>query len=440
MPHKTTKRSGQAVILITMSLFFIFSVMGLAVDMGFSYMKRQNLQAAADSAALAAAAFASKTGGTCTTSVPCGNYTCANPIVTPATTALQAGCAYASANGFVNGGNGGKQIVTMSGNTTAPANAPGMTTATYWVKATISEKMPGLFMYWAGYRTDNVAVEATAAIASNTSTAGNCIYVLNPTAASSLLINGSENITGDCGIYVNSSSQTAAVINGSNTINVSQFKIVGNYTNNGSNSLTPSPTIGAAAVADPLASLPAPTYSNTCDQTNYSLNSSGTATLNPGVYCGGITINGSYTVTFNPGTYILLGGGFNNNGSSTLNGSGVFFYNTYNSTYAAAAVTFNGSATINLTAPTSGTYKGILFFQDRSIAYGAFTDNFNGSSSGTTGTLYFPTTALIYNGSQTAQFQAVICSTLTFNGSTNLKKDTTGTYTGLAKSSVGLIE
>ena len=102
MPLKTTsapttanKRSGQAVIFITMSLFLIFSVMGLAVDMGFSYMKRQNLQAAADSAALAAAAFASSTGGTCTTAVPCGNYSCANPVVTPATTALQAGCAYA---------------------------------------------------------------------------------------------------------------------------------------------------------------------------------------------------------------------------------------------------------------------------------------------------------------------------------------------------------
>ncbi len=444
--NRAKTRSGQTIIFVTFSLFFLFSVMGLAVDMGFAYMKRQTLQAAADAAAMAGALYASSAGGTCTSAVPCGTYICSNPATVPATTALQAGCAYASANGFLNGGNGGKQTVTMAGNTTAPANSPGMTTAQYWVKASVSEKLPGLFLFWAGYRTDNITAEATAAVATDASKAANCIYVLNTTATSALLINGSDVITGDCGIYVNSNaSNYATVVNGSNTISVSQFQIVGALSNNGSNSISPTPTTGASAVADPLASVPAPTYSNTCGYTNYALNSSGTANLSPGVYCGGITINGSYTVNFAAGTYILLGGGFNHNGSSILNGSGVFFYNTYDATHAVAPVTFNGSATINFSAPTSGTYKGILFFGDRTIPYltasnAPFTNNFNGSSSGTTGTLYFPSTSLIYNGSQTAQFQAVICSTLTFNGSSALKKDTTGTYTGLTKTAVGMIE
>lgn len=435
------KRSGQAVILITFSLFLIFSVMGLAVDLGFSYMRRQTLQAAADSAALAAAAYAASAGSTCSSSVPCGSYTCANPVVTPVTTALQAGCAYASANGFVNGGNGGKQTVAMSGNTTTPTSAPGVASATYWVKATVSDKLPGLFMYWSGYRTDVVSAEATAAVGSGGGAAANCIYVLNTTASSAMLVNGSENISGDCGIFVNSNSSTAAVINGSNTINVGQFNIVGNYQNNGSNTLTPTPTIHAAATADPFANLPAPTYNASNCASYTAFNGSGTVTLSPGVYCGGLTINGSYTVNFNPGIYVMLGGGFVLNGSETLNGSGVMFYNTYDATHAAGAVTFNGSSTLNLSAPTSGTYKGILFYQDRTIPYSAFTDNFNGSSSGTTGTLYFPSTPLIYNGSQTAVFQAVISSTLTFNGSTVLKKDTSGTYTGLASTpKIGLIE
>ena len=42
------------------------------------------------------------------------------------------------------------------------------------------------------------------------------------------------------------------------------------------------------------------------------------ATLDPGVYCGGIAVSGGANVTFNPGTYIINGGGFVISGGSTV--------------------------------------------------------------------------------------------------------------------------
>ena len=52
------KRKGQALVMITMSLIAMCGVMGLAVDMGWSYFVKKSAQRAADSAAMAAAGFA----------------------------------------------------------------------------------------------------------------------------------------------------------------------------------------------------------------------------------------------------------------------------------------------------------------------------------------------------------------------------------------------
>ena len=98
------------------------------------------------------------------------------------------------------------------------------------------------------------------------------------------------------------------------------------------------------------------------------INANGTSgTLNPGVYCGGITVSGNgVSATFSSGTYILLGGGLQIKGGANATGSGVMFYNTYNSTYSYSPIVVSASST-TLSAPTSGTYEGVLFFQDRNI-------------------------------------------------------------------------
>ncbi len=95
-------RSGQAMILGTLTLSLLFGAVGFATDLGMSYYTKAQVQTAADAASSAAAMFAYN-GGTnsdaCSPAgtVTCGvSYTCAG--VTPPTNALQAGCLYATAD------------------------------------------------------------------------------------------------------------------------------------------------------------------------------------------------------------------------------------------------------------------------------------------------------------------------------------------------------
>src|ERR1019366_5002807 len=59
---KKLRQSGQAGLFVVLSLTVSFAMMGLAVDLGYAYFRRNVAQAAADSAALAAAIYASNSG------------------------------------------------------------------------------------------------------------------------------------------------------------------------------------------------------------------------------------------------------------------------------------------------------------------------------------------------------------------------------------------
>jgi len=64
-----------------------------------------------------------------------------------------------------------------------------------------------------------------------------------------------------------------------------------------------------------------------------------------------------------------------------------------------AGLRINGGATINLTAPISGTYKGILIFQDRRATTMGDTLQLNGNSSSTLrGAVYAPRNEILMNG------------------------------------------
>jgi hypothetical protein len=121
-------------------------------------------------------------------------------------------------------------------------------------------------------------------------------------------------------------------------------------------------------------------------------------TLSPGTYYGGISITGNNNTTFQPGLYILAGGGLQYTGNSNLSGTGVTFYDT-TGLGGYGPVNLTGNETASLSAPTSGSMKGILFFQDRSISSSAPASSVIGNSSSTIdGVVYFPTTGLNYFG------------------------------------------
>ncbi len=75
-----------------------------------------------------------------------------------------------------------------------------------------------------------------------------------------------------------------------------------------------------AVLSDPLASMTLPT-AGACTYTNKVV-TGGTVTLQPGNYCGGLSITGTAEVTLNPGLYVISGGLFQVL-NSTVSGSDV---------------------------------------------------------------------------------------------------------------------
>ncbi len=152
--------------------------------------------------------------------------------------------------------------------------------------------------------------------------------------------------------------------NGGSSSTGYQYLISSASTSTSQGSVSPTPA-SVPTTADPLASLPA--YSSACQYPgNQSITTS--QTLYPGNYCGNISITGSST---NPITLTLQSGGvYSVAGSVTVNhavmtGTNVLFYMAQQAGYT-DAWSFSDTV-LTLSAPTSGSWKGILFYADRTL-------------------------------------------------------------------------
>lgn len=126
-------------------------------------------------------------------------------------------------------------------------------------------------------------------------------------------------------------------------------------------------------------------------------------------------------------------------GGGIVNGSGITFFITGQFGRAISNIAVTGN--LNLSAPSSGTYQGLPFIQERNLTYTS-ANTFSGSTIGSlSGTLYFPTTTLTYSGSATVgSYTAIIAKRFVVSGSASLKNDPTGMFTGLGATVRGLIQ
>ncbi len=453
LPPRLSRRSGQMVIFVTLSLFFLFSIMGLSVDLGYSYSVKIIAQAAADSAASAAAIYANNNGYTCGSGITCNStYSCPSTLTT-ASTPLQAGCLYASANGFTNTGS---QSVSLIANNTAAPNESGNSPA-LWIQANVSQTVPHLFLFWSGFQSGQVATEAVSGV-TVTPNSG-CVYVLdNGNTQNALNVSGNGSLSAtSCGINVWSSNSKAADGSGNAVISASTIRIhgTGPGMSCSGNAVCASFTAGVAVPAttstayNPLVNLPAPSFTTTaagCQYgtatTPYNITSTPALPISPGVYCGGITVSGG-TLTFSSGVYILNGGGLSVSGAGGLSGANVMFFLTGLGVQSGKQkpMALSGNSAVSLTAPNSGPYQGVLFFQDPSATYtGQNTLSGNNTISGS-GTFYFPNTTLSFSGNSAANSKfAFVVWDLTVSGNASITQDPSGIYTGLAGRNPGLIE
>jgi len=379
--------SGAYLIVAALTMPFLIGTVGLATDVGLWLYKRQTLQGAADSAALSGAA---------------ANYYQGASAVFGEAQAITA------SYGFSTGSPGFSLQVFQ------PPATGHYTTSPNAVEVIILQSAPGFFSRIMGVSGTNVRARAVALASGGTG----CVMSLNQTASGGTTVQGSAQVTlNGCDMYDDSTDQSGLVVGGSAQISARRVLSAGGISgvqNIQAQTVDPYQQV----VPDPYADVPLPSDAAGCDHKNYTVKK--TETLNPGVYCGGLSLNAGAVVTLSAGIYIMDGGSLSVNGGATLAGNGVTLVFT-----SGANATINGGAVVNLTAPTSGTMAGIVVYADRNTPAGtAFKFN-GGAQQYFGGAVYVPTGAISFAGGANTSTGCtqLIGGTLTFTGNSQLSID-----------------
>ena len=393
---------------------------GLAFDVGYIEWSRMNVQAAADAAAMGALR-----------ELELGNT---NTIAT-------AGLNDAALNGYTNGVR----------NTTVTINSPPLsgsyTGDSHAVEAVISRTIPTFFMMIVGANSLQISARAVGRTTSSSGSIGGCVFGLDPSARRAVQIAGASSVTVACSVLVNSNDNEAFEMEGSETLHLGNHAKVGVYGGwqlNGQSVIDDAfnkptdPVQISARLSDPLAAVPVPPAGpvRSSSSVNYDMNNKPTNnTLQPGVYCGGLTVNntGGVKFTMAAGTYIMAGGGLRFQSQALIDATaGVTIYNTSASashmwgcsnTSSFAPIAVDGQANLTMKAPVSGPLTGIAFFEDRDTAVTGNNPTakpnkiVGGANTAIDGALYFKNTQLQFSGSNSSTgYMVIVADMVQING------------------------
>ena len=281
-----------------------------------------------------------------------------------------------------------------------------------------------------------------------------CVVALEETRPFGMTIAGGGSLNASCGVQVNSTNDAALFLAGGTECLTSPtfIGVTGGIQGaGGSPCISPAP-VQAPAVNDPLAYLHAiAPYFIGCDYYNTTIQAGDDpVTLQPGTYCAGVVL-GSYTnadtgvtavgfipipaiiisggtVDFAPGVY-TLSGGIQISGSGTVTGDEVTFFNTSADPSRRnlwGEFDIAGSGIVNLSAPTSGDFEGMLFWDDYRAPNRRPTHTFAGSAEMSLGgALYFKQTNVTWAGTSLAtNWTMIVSDTITVTGDAKVQADT----------------
>ena len=315
---------GSVVSIFALALIPLFGLVGAAVDYSIANNARTSLQASLDAALVAGA----RDGSTSWASTALDTFN-ANLVTKGATDVtpdfqLTSGRAYTG---------------------------------------TVTAKVPSHFLGVMGISNIDIRVSGTSTVPPSTG-GYYCVMALNPNAQAALQLTGNASIkinAPKCVVQVNSNNSRAVEMNGNTWIQSVENCFVGSVSTVGNSTLSPAPNAKCKAIPDPFSNYNNKPAVGPCTYTNYQLSGNQTVTLQPGVYCGGITFSSHNNVTFAPGVYIIKDGVISESGG-TFTGNGVSFFLTG----AGASVQLSGQADWHIVAPTSGTLAGFAIFLEAS--------------------------------------------------------------------------
>ena len=387
MKAKSPSERGQAIILIVLSIVGLLALTALAVDGGNAYSERRRAQNAADTTVLDAA-LAKLRGQNLYTEglarAASNKYVDSDPT-------------FASSNPDVN-----VEIYNP------PRTGPYSGNSDY-IQAIITEKVRTYFGRVIGIDTVTNKVEAVARAKPPIITppfGGNAIVGLSPHDCQAIKYQGSAvtTVTGG-GIFTNSDCEDAAFFNNSGSAQLTApcLQTVGGITYKPGALNIPAGCINSGVPPIPAPVYPDPTCSGPATQTGN--------VLSPGTVAGNFPPGG--VTQLNAGIY-CVGGNFTMNATETLTGHGVVIR------VETGHVRWNGGAHLDLSAPTSGPFTGLLLFlplSNHSVV------EINGDSSSIiSGSIMAPSADVTINGTGALGLNGqVIGYTVTLSGTSAIK-------------------
>ena len=264
-----------------------------------------------------------------------------------------------------------------------------------------------------------ISVEAVAAVLNN---GDYCVISLENTNVTGVTFSGSSIVDLGCGVASNATGTDAVSASGATRVSATPIAAVGNVPPSGNYQTGTVLVPYSIPQRDPFGSLADPTSGlpNPCSGGSLNIKSNESITINPGCYS---SINVQGKVTMNPGTYYIKGGNFSTNSQSNITANGVTIILTGDGTNI-GQVDMNGGANIVMSAPTSGTYRGVLFYMDKDAP---FRDNkFNGGASGSfLGAIYMPSQQVSLQGNSTFTTDClqIVSRRVVMTGNTTITND-----------------
>jgi Flp pilus assembly protein TadG len=408
------RRRGMVTVQVALSLTALLAVLAIVCDGGMLLALRRHAQASADAAAMAAADDL------------LANYN-TNKGSDRGGTAAASAQSVAAANGCSTS----NVIVRTSGSNYYSGPVAGTAVPAGYAEVNVTLYQTPIFS--AIFHSGSIPISARAVARGRMYSATSpAVLILDPSGSGVLSVSGGGNSGGltasNGSVVVNSTSISAINTSGSHaTVTAGAFQLTApGY----SAQLVTTPTAnqittGAYPTADPLRYLPAPAE----PATGHWVKSGNSTYIYPGAYTQGagdktsdltqISTSTVYFVQANAGdgnVIYIVSGGFNTNNTTYQmdpnTSGGIMIYNAGTSGLSLGG---NSSSVFNLTAPTSGIYQGIAYFQARS-SQGGISLSGDGSIN-ISGTVYAPNAAMSLGGNgSTVVGSQLIVDSLSMNG------------------------
>jgi Flp pilus assembly protein TadG len=380
---------GTVAVVFSVAAMALVLVVGLGVDYVSLVRERAQLQAAADASAVAGAKEISlASSDPAQVTIVAENFARANlGLSTKGSDASKSGGSTDSSTG-TSSSNMLSASSADSGDSTDSGSGSGgdgvtVTTTLDDSTSTISVEIEKPWTpYFAGILSGGPSTIKAAASAQLVGSEKICVLALHETTSGAIALSMDARLTANgCGVYSNSTSSTGLASYKNSVIEASLICSAGGV-GGGSSNFLPEASTDCPAIPDPLADRQPPPV-GLCDHIDLEV-LTGTVTLTPGTYCGGLLITGDSVVTFAPGVYVLKDGPFSITQTASVVGEYVGFYLLGDST----KFVFANTASVELSAPNYGPMAGLMFFEDRNAPLGRLHDIVSENARKLVGTIY----------------------------------------------------